>query len=295
MIKKYLPATVSVLALTMNLLVAPPAMAIDTNPGESDTAIVQAEYKGLAPSEIVEQGLAEEGLDVEQVAVDAGGIEIAAETTDPEGNFAFDLALEPGQPHGVVTFTDTVAGETVTESYEIEILESQVERSVFVLTNPETGEKYTYDSAAASTSIVFVIPVAFAAISISTAFYYLAVGAAIVIAGALALEAAKAVSSIIAENNRRPSSQKRSYYPAVRSGSKVFISPNGLSSAQAQTRGRAGLDVWAISRESAKSLAKTLNPSGTPIGAEKHGAGYLWHFHPAAHRPNMHSFYGLPA
>lgn len=279
----------------MSLLVAPPAMAVDVNPDESATAIVQAEYKGLEPSEIVEQGLAEEGLDVEHVVVDASGIEIAAETTDPESNFAFDLALEPGQAHGNVTFTDTVDGVTATENYKIEILESQVGRSVFVLTSPETGEEYKYDSEAASTSIAFVIPIAFAAISLSTALYYLAIGAAIVVAGVLALEAVKAVSRIIAENNRRPSSQKRSYYPAVRSGSKVFISPNGLSSAQAQTRGRAGQDVWALSRDSAKSLAKTLNPSGTPIGAEKHGAGYLWHFHPAAHRPNMHSFYGLPS
>jgi len=37
-----------------------------------------------------------------------------------------------------------------------------------------------------------------------------------------------------------------------------------------------------------------LNPSGKPIGEEKHNAGYLWHFRPAYYRPHMHSFYGGP-
>jgi hypothetical protein len=161
--------------------------------------------------------------------------------------------------------------------------------------NPKTGEEHVYDSDVASTSVAFVIPIGFAAISIATALYWLSIGAAIVVAGVLALEAVKAVSKIIAENNRRTSSQKRDYYSAVRSGSKVFLLPAGFTSSQAQARGRLGQDVWAISRTSAKSLAKTLNPSGTPIGAEKHGDGYLWHFHPAGHKPNMHSFYGLPS
>src|SRR6218665_3723831 len=85
----------------------------------------------------------------------------------------------------------------------------------------------------------------------------IAVEAAIVMGGAIALEAAKAVvAHIIADYNRRSSSQRHDYYPAIRSGSKVFINANGLSSAQAQNRGRAGQDVWAITQHRAKGIGK---------------------------------------
>ncbi|WP_271396138.1 hypothetical protein [Neomicrococcus lactis] len=261
----------------------------------SHSASVEAQYRGIAPEKVLTQGLADEGLAVKDVEVGVQGIDIEAAASKPSSDFAFDLELAPGKSYGEVAITDRVDGQLVTDTYDIAIKESTVDRAVFTLTDQVTGESYTYDSSTANTSVAFVIPVAFAAVSLSTALYYLAIGAAIVIGGVLALEAAKAVSKIIAENNRRSSSKKRDYYTAVRSGSKVFISPSGLTYTQAQNRGRAGGDVWAISRDKAKSLAKILNRSGNPIGAEKHGAGYLWHFHPYRHAPNMHSFYGSPS
>lgn len=239
-------------------------------------------------------GLESEGFDVSKVAVGADRIEVDAEAAgrDP---FAFDLTIDPDTARGTYTVTDTIDGQAVTTPFAVAIETSTPERSVFTLTNPATGQTYRHDSAVSHESIAFVIPIAFAAVSLSTALYYLAIGAAIVIAGVLALEAAKAVSKIIEDNNRRSSSKKRDYYVAVRSGAKVFLSPAGLTKAQALARGRTGGDVWALSRDLAKGLAKDLNPSGVPVGPEKHGSGYLWHFHPYRHAPEMHSFFGVPS
>ncbi len=244
---------------------------------------------------VVVAGLENEGLVVEEVVVDVDSVEVVAEAESPADPFAFDLELDPGTASGSYTVTDDVDGRVVTTTFEVAITTSTPERTVFELTNPETGETFHYDSAVPTESVAFVIPVAFAAVSLSTALYYLAIGAAIVIGGVLALEAGKAVARIIEDNNRRSSSNKRDYYTAVRNGGSVYISPTGLTKSQALTRGRGGGDVWAISATKAKQLAKDLNPSGVPVGAEKHGAGYLWHYHPFRHSPNMHSFYGSPA
>lgn len=204
-----------------------------------------------------------------------------------------DLELAPESAQGAVTFESGQGWGREKASYTVDVEESTPERSVFTLTDTTTGEVYRHDSATATTSIAFAIPVAFAAVSVSTALYYLAIGAAIVLAGALALEASKAIPKIVERYNRERADRRRSYYPASRSGDKVFIGGNGLTSAQAQARGRRGQDVWSISRTSARSLAKTLNPSGSPVGPEKHGgSGYLWHYHPSGRSPHMHSFYG---
>lgn len=136
-------------------------------------------------------------LELEQVDVSTAGIEIEAEAAAANDPFEFALELAAGKASGEVTFTDKIDGEIVTETYDIDIQESTVERTVFTLANPKTGEIYEHDSAEASSSVAFVIPRAFGAISISTALYYLAVGAAIVISGALIFEAGKAISKII--------------------------------------------------------------------------------------------------
>lgn len=140
--------------------------------------------------------------------------------------------------------------------------------------------------------IAFLIPVAFAAIPVATALYYLSIGAAIVVGGMLALEAAKAITKIVADNNKKPASQRRNYYPAYRHGTnKLMILPKGYTKAQALAKGKVRHDVWAISKSLAKSLAWDLNRSGQPEGAERHVGGVA-HFHPYKHAPNMHSFYG---
>lgn len=281
-------AGVTATALLLTALTAAPARA-DEDPGTDPPSTSET------PEEVVESGLADEGLTTTEIDLDTDGIELAAESTDPTDPFAFTLDLVDGQPTGTYTVTDLVDGQVTTTTFDVAIQTSTIERAVFDLTNPTTGETYHYDSNEGATSVAFIIPIAFGAISLATALYYLATGAAIVLLGVLALEAAKAVSKIVAENDRQSSSKKRDYYPAERSGSKVYISPSGLTKSQALSRGRAADDVWAISQTSAKALCKDLNPSGTPIGKEKHGVGYLWHFHPYKHVPNMHCFFGGPA
>lgn len=296
MFRKLTLACLTTAALVAASLTATVPASAEEIPDEPAIVSIPEEYADLSGEEIVEIGLEEEGLEAETVEVGLDGIEIEASAIDPADDFSFALALDAGSTSGTYTVTDEIDGETVTTVFDVNILESTSERSVFELTNPETGETELFDSDTAATSVAFVIPIAFAAVSLSTALYYLAIGAAIIIGGALALEAAKAVSKIIAENNRKSSNQKRDYYPAARGDNgKVFISPNGLTKAQALTRGKAASDVWAISQTKAKALCKDLNVSGTPVGKEKHGTGYLWHFHPYKHKPNMHCFFGSPA
>ncbi|MDQ1308033.1 MAG: hypothetical protein QG671_3867, partial [Actinomycetota bacterium] len=264
-----------------------PAQASDRPMTAQAAAPVAAEVS-------IVDGLESQGFDVSRVTVTTDRIEVDAEAAGPDP-FAFDLTIDPDTARGTYTVTDMVKGQIVTTPFTVAIQTSTPERSVFTLTNPATGEIYRHDSAVSHESIAFVIPIAFAAVSLSTALYYLAIGAAIVVAGVLALEAAKAVSKIIEENGRRSSSKKRDYFVAVRSGSKVYLSPVGLTKTQALARGRTSGDVWALSRDLAKGLAKDLNPSGVPVGPEKHGSGYLLHFHPFNHVPNMHSFFGVPS
>lgn len=295
MFRKLILACATTVALVAASMAATLPASAEELPDDVIVVQIPEEYADLPSDEVIEVGLEEEGLEVETVDVSLDGIEIEAAAIDPADEFAFAFELEPGSSSGTYTVTDKVDGELVTTVFDVNILESTPERSVFELTNPETGESVLFDSETATTSVAFVIPIAFAAVSLSTALYYLAVGAAIIIGGALALEAAKAVSNIIAENNKKSSSQKRDYYPAVRGDNgKVFISPNGLTKAQAQTRGKAASDVWAISQTKAKTLCKDLNVSGAPGAKEKHGNGYLYHFHPYKHKPSMHCFFGGP-
>ncbi|WP_062387346.1 hypothetical protein [Demequina iriomotensis] len=248
----------------------------------------------MSGEEIVDKGLAGEGFDAEAVEVGLDGIGIVARSAT-DSDFMMRLDLAAGSSNGTMTVSETVDGLHVTDVYGVDIRESTVERAVFDLTDTTTGEVLHYDSTAASPSIAFVIPIAFAAISLSTALYYLAVGAAIVISGALALETAKAVSKILEENDRRSASKRRYYYAAVRENGKVYISPSGLTATQALARGRKGWDVWATSAAYARSLARKLNPSRSPEWHPAHKDGYLRHYHPYMHRPNMHAFYGLPS
>lgn len=289
--KKLISGLVSGALILTSFSAAPTAFA------EQDSVVpTSAHAATLEDSEkVVDRGLATEGFNVSDVNIDPTEIEIAAESSDPRESFAFDLNLDPGTARGIYTVSDEINGEETTTQFVVDIDTSTQERTVFTLTDVATGETHHHDSAVPGESVAFAIPVAFAAISLGTALYYLAIGAAIVVAGVLLLEAAKAVDRIIKENNRRSASKKRSYYTAVRSGSKVYINPNGLTRSQALSRGRTGGDVWSLSRTLAKGLAKDLNPSRIPIGPEKHGSGYLWHFHPGNRTPNMHSFYGSPA
>ncbi|WP_062302093.1 hypothetical protein [Demequina subtropica] len=252
-------------------------------------------FAGMSGEEIVEEGLADEGFATEAVEIGLDGIEIVAES-EGDGDFTMRLDLASGSSRGTLTVSDTGdGGSPAVDVYAVEIEESTEERAVFDLTDLETGEVLHYDSAAASPSIAFAIPIAFAAVSLGTALYYLAVGAAIVISGVLALETAKAVSKILEENAQRSSTQRRYYYPAVRKNGKVYISGRCLTTSQALARGRKGWDVWATSRGFARSLAQKLNPSRKPIRHLPHKPTYLEHYHPFRHSPEMHAFYGLPS
>lgn len=285
-------------ALALGSVQSPPeAVPEPFVPTASTTQELQEQYAGHSAEEIVEEGLADEGLKLEQVNVGTEGIEIEAESAASNDPFEFSLELEAGSASGEVTFTDKIDGELVTETYDINIEESTVERTIFTLTNPETGESYEYDSTQASSAVAFVIPIAFGAISVSTALYYLAIGAAIVLGGALALEAGKAISKIISENNKKSKSKKRDYYPATLKSNKIFISAKGLTKTQAVTRAKKGQgnDVWALSRTKAKSLAVAIKNGKAAVGPEIHGGGkkgYMWHYHPNKRSPNVHLFYG---
>jgi len=270
--------------------------AADVAPG----ATVEHDALGFDPDdmtgeEVITEGLEQDGLEVDAVEVDLDQILIGAEAESPQDQFAFVLQLDNDTATGTYTVTDEIQGETVTTAYDLAVQTSTPERAVFTLTNPVTDETYHDDSTTANESVAFVIPVAFAAISLSTALYYLAIGAAIVIGGVLAVEAAKSISKIIAENNKRPKSKKRYHYPADVKGDKVYISPKGLTSSAAVTRGKKGHDVWSTSKAGAKTIATKIKGSKKPVGPEIHGGGkpgYMWHYHPYNRTPKMHSFYG---
>lgn len=243
--------------------------------------------KFVVPQDLFVARMDERSVLEPQVNVEAEGVNMAGRFDDVSHE-AFDLTIDD---NGTGQFSTTdEAGQRL--QYDLDIDTATPDRLEFVATDPRTGETFHYDSAAPMKRIAFVIPVAFAAVSVATALYYLAIGAAIVVAGMLALEAGKAIGKIVAANNRKPAKSRRNYYPAYRRGdSSLMILPRGWTKAQAMTKARARHDVWALSATLAKALARDLNKSGKPIGPERHKGG-VRHYHPFKHAPNMHSFFG---
>lgn len=237
-----------------------------------------------------------EGLFLQAAQVSKSLVEVSVADSIKNPAYTLTLSYSEADSKWVLRVVEKDSlGDFLSREYDVLIHESTQEHTSFTLIDRLSSETYLYDSSLGGVSIAFVIPIAYAGIALGTILYYLAIGAAIIVAGVVILEASKAVTQIISANNTKSINDRRDYYSAYISGSNVYISPNGLSSSQAQVLGRAGNDIWAISRDKAKQLAKLLNLSGVPIGPEAHGAGYLWHYHPFNRQPNMHAFFGSPS
>lgn len=249
-------------------------------------ASLQAAHEGRS----LRANLLAEGFETSRQSVRPTGLSLAGHTVSANKQLSYELELASrgGKTTGTYQVTDLVRGKKVTQVFALDVMQATADRVQFRLSDKATGETRLYDSTRPQESIAFAIPIGIAVISVGTLLYYLAIGAAIIVAGYIALEAAKAVPKLMEEWNRR---RQWRHYTATRSGSKLFIGKH-LTSAQAQARGRSGKDVWSVSASYAKSLAKVLNRSGVPVWHAPHGAGYLYHYHPYRHAPNMHSFYG---
>ena len=68
-----------------------------------------------------------------------------------------------------------------------------------------------------------------------------------------------------------------------------------MSRSTATAWGKGGNDVWSVSGNQAKELAKAVNPTGQPVGPEIDAdrRGKCWHYHLLNRTPHMHSFYGV--
>lgn len=259
-------------------------------PGQARVSTARAGLLTKPESRTLRANLLAEGFETSRESLRPARLSLAGTTVSAAKQLSYELDLTSrnGKVTGTYKVTDRVGGKKITQVFALDVMQATAQRVLFRLTDTATGETRLYDSTRPQESIAFAIPIGIAVISIGTLLYYLAIGAAIIVAGYIALEAAKAVPKIMDEWNRR---RQWRHYSATRSGSKVFIGKH-LTSAQAQARGRARGDVWSVSATYAKSLAKKLNPSGTPVWHSPHGAGYLYHYHPYRHSPNMHSFYG---
>jgi hypothetical protein len=241
--------------------------------------------------EAAEELLEDEGFEDVEVIAEDDELIVQVETDQGTADSTqLDLVIDPDTVQTEFQITDTFDDEEISATFEAEIVTSTEERIVFTLTDPETGEIYSYDSDQPVESVAFVIPVAFAGIALATILKALAVGTAIVISGILLYEASKAIPKIYAKYNSERSQNRRSYYPATRMGNKAFVNGNGLTDSQARTRARANADVWSISAARAKTLANWVSSPARHHDA--HFKGAMRHWHPKT--TNAHCFYGFP-
>lgn len=136
-----------------------------------------------------------------------------------------------------------------------------------------SGEVFEYNSNNISPQIAIAIPIG--GWITKTALEALAASAIVIISGATFVTGSTAVSKI---NNQKK--RKYSHYSAIRSNNKLFIG-NGLSRSSAISRAKSGKDVWSVSKNQAKEVAKGANRNGPPYHEiDKNRRGKYYHWHP---------------
>lgn len=255
-----------------------PAAAASGDPSEAEAAQDNAE---ATAEELVADAVEEEGLELIDVEVTAD--EIAVKTAVPDEGVESELTLEAGSDVASMELSDPDAPGAGSYEFELTIHELTEELVSFTITDPATGETADYRSDEGVPAFAFAIPIGIA-IGGAVLSALAKTAAVIVVAGA---------TYVIAKefHERRHS---YSHYRAVRHDGHLYIG-DGMSRSTATVWGKRGNDVWSVSQNQAKELAKAVNPTGQPVGPEidAESQGKFWHYHPRNRTPGMHSFYGV--
>jgi hypothetical protein len=275
--------------------VAAIALAVSGNatPASAEEVVSGA----VTEDQIVEElndGLADEGLEVTDLETEPGALEVVVEAT-PDADSQFEAILDLGSDaSGTFKYKDVIDGVLVDKIFDIQVLTLDENGFQFRLTDPQTGETVMFSSDDLHTSVPVAIPVILGGIAAAEIIYWLAIGTAIIVGTVLLVKATtKIIDNIKADIKKKPD---KKYFQAAVQGNFVFVGGNGVTSSTAISQGKTGRNFYTPVQSDAKNLAKSVGNGATPIGPESHKpskppAG-IWyrHYHPS--NRVMHAFYG---
>jgi hypothetical protein len=253
----------------------------------------------VTEEQIVEElndGLAEEGLEVTDLDAEPGALEVAVEAT-PDADSQFESVLDLGRDaSGTIEYKDIIDGVLVDRVFEIQVLALDEGNVRFRLTDPQTGETAEFSGDELHTSVPVAIPVIFAGFAVAEILYWLAVGTAIIVGTVLLVKATTSIiDKVKADIKKKPD---KKYFQAAIKGNYVFVGGNGVTSSTAISQGKTGRNFYTPVQSDAKNLAKSVGNGANPIGPEHHKPSKppsgIWyrHYHPS--NRVMHAFYGAP-
>jgi hypothetical protein len=255
----------------------------------------------LVIEELVEN-LADEGLEVEDLELAPGELEIETEAIAPSSDFVGDLHLV-GDATGSFEVSDVVDGTPITATYSIEVLQLDESGVKVRVTDPVTGQTMIATDSDVTTSVPAVIGIGAVGASVATILGWLAVGTAVVIGVVLFVKATvNVVSRVKAEIDKRKS--ERPYVQAYIINDFVYFG-KAMTSKEAVRYGKAynaktaRNNVYTPNNSVAKALCKSIGNGAAPKGAENHydlrsSKKGIWfdHWHPKG--GGMHCMFGTP-
>lgn len=171
------------------------------------------------------------------------------------------------------------------QTFDADITADSNDNTIANLTNTQTKDSTVIQTDSVHNNIAPAIPILVASgveiiLSVTAAYF-------IVVEGQRMVAAAKSIASIMKSPKR-----KYNHYRAVLKDYKLYIG-SGLSRTNAIKRAKSKKDVWSVSKNQAKEVARGANKNGLPIHEiDKKSKGKYFHYHPYKRTPKMHSFYG---
>ncbi|ODG91495.1 hypothetical protein BED47_07525 [Gottfriedia luciferensis] len=240
--------------------------------------------------ENLQQTLKDENIIVEDLDITSSNLSLSTSLKDATGDVnKVEVEIVPGKSYITVNSEEvTELGKKESKKYKIDLAHMQLNENSFkgIFTDVDTKQKFSYDTELGTASLIFLIPIGIVMTpAILTALFH--TGAMIIVGGA---------AYVIATQAKKD--KKYSHFSATVKSGGVYIG-KGLSKSEAVTRLKSNKDTWSISKNQAKGVAASANPTGQPLHEVdklngKPKKGYYYHYHPAMRTPKSHAFYGGP-
>ncbi|HDR3347420.1 MULTISPECIES: SAR2788 family putative toxin [Bacillus cereus group] len=239
------------------------------------------------------KAIAEELIQDENIEVlenNSEKVEVQTEVETVEGDAIVSAAWDKSDNAFTVKSMETDAnGNEVEKEYRVDVEEATEDVFKATFTDVKTNESFEVDSTEARASVAFLLPIA-GVIGQGLVSHLIAIGAAVVIAGATYTAVGKVAAQLRKKNHN--------HYAAVLTKGDLYIG-GPISKATAVSRlkssDKKNNNVWSKTYALAATVAKDAGNGRTPIGPERDkgktsAEGYYFHFH-IHNRTGGHSFY----
>lgn len=221
----------------------------------------------------------ENGMTIVKSSIEDSHIIIDAKTESNGAIAHFDYDIVKGD-FDVKSLVDNKV-----QTFDADVIADSNDNTYANLTNTQTKDSTIVQTASVHNNVAPAIPILVASgveiiLSVTAAYF-------IVVEGQRMVAAAKSIASIMKSPKR-----KYNHYRAVLKDYKLYLG-SGLSRTNAIKRAKSKKDVWSVSKNQAKEVARGANKNGLPIHEiDQNRKGKYFHYHPYKRTPKMHSFYG---